>query len=229
MGWFLFSAVVCIGCKCSADGADQSSVSSGDEASDADSSPGVSVSSLIGDPLAYKKTTRTYAVRLETTRGEIVIDVYRDLAPKGADRFRDLVTSGFYNGVPFHEAKDGFAVRAGISPDPAANTLWHRKPVPRDPVVQQNKVGWVALQTTGNGAPCTEFVISLRDNVHLDAAGVAPFGRVRDMQTPDRMAFEYENLELPDPKRLQREGGAYLTKAFPKLASIVKATLLEED
>lgn len=222
------SVVACIGCKCGDPASRQSSVPVTGEGADTTVSLSTPIPTAKGDPFAYKKAKRTDVVRFETTNGEILVDVFRELAPKGADRFLTLVNAGFYNGVAFHQAKGGFAVRAGISPNPLVNSRWRNRPLPADPPLQQSNVGWLALQTTIPGSPSTEFVISLRDNANSKAAGEAPFGRVRDMQVVDRIAFEYENFGTPDPKRIQNEGYTYLQKEFPKLDYIKTARVITE-
>ena len=60
----------------------------------------------------------TYRVRLETTKGAVVLEVHPDWAPLGADRFRELVENGFYTDVAFFRVLDGFVAQFGISGDP---------------------------------------------------------------------------------------------------------------
>jgi peptidylprolyl isomerase len=52
-------------------------------------------------------------LRLETTKGNIVIRLRRDLAPGHADRILTLAKEGFYNNVPFHRVIDGFMAQTG--------------------------------------------------------------------------------------------------------------------
>jgi peptidylprolyl isomerase len=52
-------------------------------------------------------------LRLETTKGNIVIRLRRDLAPNHTDRLLTLAKEGFYNNVPFHRVIDGFMAQTG--------------------------------------------------------------------------------------------------------------------
>lgn len=50
---------------------------------------------------------------LETTKGSVTIRLRPDLAPNHVARIKELATSGFYNGVPFHRVIDGFMAQTG--------------------------------------------------------------------------------------------------------------------
>lgn len=53
------------------------------------------------------------AVILETTKGEIVIELRPDLAPKHVDQIKRLAREGFYDGIVFHRVIDGFMAQTG--------------------------------------------------------------------------------------------------------------------
>ena len=57
-----------------------------------------------------------YKVRMETTKGPIVVEVHRDWAPRGADHFYTLVTEKFFDGVKFHRVVRRFVAQFGINP-----------------------------------------------------------------------------------------------------------------
>src|SRR5947209_804220 len=73
-----------------------------------------------------KKTTApdVYQVRLDTSKGAVMIEVHRDWAPIGADHFYDLVKTGFYNKARFFRVVRNFVVQFGIAGDPKVNQLW---------------------------------------------------------------------------------------------------------
>jgi peptidylprolyl isomerase len=62
-------------------------------------------------PPAYSQGKDT--LRLETTKGSIVIRLRRDLAPGHADRLLTLAREKFYDNVPFHRVIDGFMAQTG--------------------------------------------------------------------------------------------------------------------
>ena len=176
----------------------------------------------------------TYKVNFDTSIGAFVIEVHRDWAPNGADRFYNLVKNGYYDGVRFFRVIPNFMVQFGISGDPALNTVWQEARIPRDPVKQSNTRGYVTYAMRGGPqGPDTRTVqvfINFGDNSPLDAQGFAPFGRVTSgMNVVDKIYSGYgegaPSGNGPDQGRVQSQGNAYLTKDFPKLDFIKKATI----
>jgi peptidylprolyl isomerase len=53
------------------------------------------------------------AIVIDTTKGRIVIKLRTDLAPKHAERIKQLARDGFYNNVPFHRVMAGFMAQTG--------------------------------------------------------------------------------------------------------------------
>jgi peptidylprolyl isomerase len=53
------------------------------------------------------------AIVIDTTKGRIVIKLRTDIAPKHAERIKQLAREGFYNNVPFHRVMDGFMAQTG--------------------------------------------------------------------------------------------------------------------
>jgi peptidylprolyl isomerase len=53
------------------------------------------------------------AIVIDTTKGRIVIKLRPDLAPKHAERIKQLARDGYYNNVPFHRVIDGFMAQTG--------------------------------------------------------------------------------------------------------------------
>jgi peptidylprolyl isomerase len=50
---------------------------------------------------------------LETTKGNVVIEMRPDLAPGHVARIKELVKQGFYDGIVFHRVIDGFMAQTG--------------------------------------------------------------------------------------------------------------------
>jgi peptidylprolyl isomerase len=53
------------------------------------------------------------AIVIDTTKGRIVFKLRTDLAPKHAERIKQLAREGYYNNVPFHRVMDGFMAQTG--------------------------------------------------------------------------------------------------------------------
>ena len=175
-----------------------------------------------------------YQVDFDTSAGTFVVEVHRDWAPNGADRFYNLVKNGYFDNVRFFRVIPNFMVQFGISGDPALNSVWREARIPRDPVKQSNTRGYItyAMQGGAQGPDTrtTQVFINFGDNSQLDAQGFAPFGRVaRGMDIVDKIYSGYgegaPSGKGPDQGRLQAEGNAYLMKDFPKLDYIKKATI----
>src|ERR1043165_4134090 len=80
-----------------------------------------------------------YRVKVETTAGAFTLEVHRDWAPIGADRFYNLVRAGFYDDVRFFRVLDGFMAQFGMNGDPKVMSVWRNANVADDPVKQSNK------------------------------------------------------------------------------------------
>jgi peptidyl-prolyl cis-trans isomerase A (cyclophilin A) len=184
------------------------------------------------NPAALNETApATYKVRFDTSAGPFVVQVNRDWAPNGADRFYNLVKNGFYDDTRFFRVISGFTVQFRINGDPAVSAVWRGARIPPDPVKQSNKRGYITYAMGASpDTRTTQVFINFADNGSLDKMGFAPFGQVvSGMDVVDKIYSEYgegaPRGRGPDQGRVQMEGNAYLTKDFPKLDYIKTATI----
>jgi len=173
----------------------------------------------------------TFRVRFETSQGAFVVQVVRDWAPRGADRFYHLVRSGFYDGTRFYRAVQDFMVQFGVHGDPAVTAAWLDATIDDDPVRTSNERGRISFAAAGPDTRTTELFINLRENARLDPLGFAPFGEVVEgMDVVDRLHTGYGEVGFfgpgPVPDRIYMEGNEYLERDFPALDHIVRATLV---
>ena len=119
-----------------------------------------------------------FKANFDTSKGTFVIEVHRDWAPIGADRFYNLVKNGFYDDVRFFRVIPGFMAQFGIHGTPAVAKLWRPRAIKDDPVKQSNKRGYVTFATAGPNTRTTQLFINFGDNAALDKQGFAPFGQV---------------------------------------------------
>jgi len=169
----------------------------------------------------------TYKARFDTSAGVFVIEVHRDWAPHGADRFYNLVKNGFYDDCRFFRVMPGFMVQFGINGIPSIQSAWNNANIPDDPVKETNKRGAVtfAMAPVPNSRS-TQVFINFRNNAGLDKQGFAPFGTVMEgMDVVDKIYGGYGENPPDLQGRLKAEGNRYLTKEFPKLDYIKKATI----
>jgi len=186
----------------------------------------------LDDPASLTETApAVYWAKFDTTKGTFVIKVTRAWAPRGADRFYNLVKYGFYNGASFFRMLPKFIVQFGISANPKISTAWHSADIPDDPVTQSNVSGTVTFATAGPDTRTTQVFINLADNKNLDGQGFAPFGQVTDGMNVVRSFYSGygEGAPMgngPNQQLIQSQGEAYLAKDFPKLDRIKTATVL---
>ena len=182
-------------------------------------------SAALRNPAALKETApATYNVNFATTAGTFVVQVTRAWAPKGADRFYNLVKHGYFNDSRFFRVIPGFMVQFGINGDPKIQEPWREAVITDDPVTQSNKRGFITFATRGPNSRTTQVFINYGDNGRLDAQGFAPFGQVTSgMEIVEKINAEYG--ERPDQGRIQFEGNAYLAKEFPRLTVMKSVTL----
>ena len=180
------------------------------------------------------KAPETFKALFDTTKGQFTIEVTRSLAPNGADRFYNLVKSGYFTDVAFFRVIPGFMCQFGISGDPAISAKWRDANIPDDPVKGSNTRGTITFATAGPNTRTTQLFINFGNNTFLDGQGFSPFGKVIEgMDVVDKINSEYGDGPPggtgPDQGRIQMEGNAYLKKDFPNLDYIKSATILPAD
>jgi peptidyl-prolyl cis-trans isomerase A (cyclophilin A) len=171
-------------------------------------------------------------VRFDTTRGVFDIEVTRDWAPRGADRFIALVRHGYYDGNRFFRITRPRWVQFGINGDPAIAKAWRTRTLKDDPFVTSNTRGTVAFAFAVPHGRTTQIFFNLRDNSAThDKEPFTPFGRVvAGLDLIDTINAEHG--EGPGGIRAGKQdpyfegGNAWLLKEFPKLDYIRSAHVL---
>lgn len=191
-------------------------------------------SQLLKPELFTEQAPDSYRVKVETTQGDLTIEVTRAWAPNGADRFYNLVKAGFYQDVAFFRVIEGFMAQAGYHGDPAVNAAWKAATIPDDPIVKNNETGMVTFaMSSAPNSRSTQIFINYTDNSYLRQHGkFASFGRViKGMDTVRQLYAGYgegaPSGRGPSQARIAREGNSYLHEEFPKLDYIKKMTLVD--
>ena len=166
-----------------------------------------------------------YRVKFVTSKGPVVIEVHREWAPLGADRFYELVKAGYYNEARFFRVVPKYVAQFGLAATPAMTKQWD-KSIDDDPVGHTNSHGTIAFAKTGRNSRTTQVFINLRSNQILDDQGFAAFGQVVEGMEAvvDKLNSQYG--EAPDQDAITRRGNSYLKSTFPRLDYIKTATLL---
>jgi peptidyl-prolyl cis-trans isomerase A (cyclophilin A) len=190
--------------------------------------PAAAHPSLLNPASMHAKAPELYKAQFTTTRGDFVVEVHREWAPLGADRFYNLVKNGYFTNAAFFRVVPGFIVQFGLNANPAVNKVWMNANIKDDPVMGSNKRGTLVFATAGPNTRTTQLFINFGDNAGLDRQGFAPFGTVTEgMDVVDKIYPGYG--ERPDQQRITEEGKAYLDKNFPMLDSIKAARILPTE
>lgn len=206
---------------------------------------GCATAPLAGNPLLHpdspeftKPAPARSLVTLATTKGDIVIEVLRDWAPLGADRFYNLARLGYYTDMRLHRIVADKWAQFGINGTPSVAKAWRTATFPDDPFIAANSNvrGTVAFAYKDHGGRTTQVFINLRDNSAThDVEPFVPFGRViRGMDVADRLNKEYgENagggIRAGKQDPLFDGGNAYIDRMYPKLDKIMTVTVRESN
>lgn len=176
-------------------------------------------------PEADRRAPEQFRVRLDTTRGAIVIACTRAWAPRGVDRFYTLVTTGYYDDNALFRVVNGKWAQFGISGTPAVAQAWRTRTIPDDPFVGQSNVkGTVAFAFATPNGRTTQVFFNLVDNSAThDKEPFVVFGRiVEGLDVMDALYDGYGESALggiragkQDP--LFQQGNAYLRANAPRL------------
>lgn len=164
----------------------------------------------------------SFRVTFETSRGPFVVQVNRAWAPRGADRFLELVKSNFFDEDRFFRVVPHFVAQFGLNDKPAINDAWDRKRIADDSVRHTNARGTLVFASEGPNSRSHQLYVNLADNGRLDNLGFAPIGEVvQGMSAVDSLYSGYG--DKPDQQFIQTLGNSYLARMFPKLDYIKTA------
>jgi cyclophilin family peptidyl-prolyl cis-trans isomerase len=173
------------------------------------------------------KAPTTFAVAFDTTKGRFVITVHRGWAPRGSDRFYNLVQAHFFDGVEFFRVVKGFVVQFGISGYPKVSRAWQYAGIKDDPVKASNTIGTITYADAGPNTRTTQLFINVANNASLDGQGFAPFGKVTTgMSVVRRLYSGYGEAVTNLQGQIATQGNEFLKKRFPKLDSVIRARLV---
>lgn len=175
-----------------------------------------------------------FDVRLETSKGVIVIEVHRDWSPHGADRFYNLVRAGYYDDSYFSRVIKGKWAQFGINGDPKISNVWRSQTIPDDPRRESNVRGTVAFAFAIPNGRTTQVFINLQDNSAThDSGSFVPFGKVTTgMDVADALNSEYgetagSGIRSGKQGPIFEKGNVWLEHNFPRLDYIRRATITE--
>jgi cyclophilin family peptidyl-prolyl cis-trans isomerase len=167
---------------------------------------------------------------LDTSKGRIVVELRREWAPHGVDRFYNLVRFGFYDDARFFRVRPGTWVQFGIPGDPEIAQRWRNRTIPDDPRREPNVRGTIAFAFKDPNGRSTQVFINLRDNRATHDKEFVPIGRiVEGLDVADALYEGYAEgpggIRAGTQDPVFQGGTAYLLKTYPRLDYIVHATI----
>jgi homoserine O-acetyltransferase len=185
-------------------------------------------------PEMNRRAPDLFRVRLETTRGDIVLELHRDWSPRGVDRFYSLVRAGYYDDNRFFRViKDRWA-QFGINGDPHVSRRWREQPIADDPRKESNVRGTIAFAFAVPDGRTTQLFINTRDNSDThDREPFVPIGKVIEgMDVVDALNSEYGEtsgggIRAGKQGPMFEEGNAWLDRNYPRLDAIRRASVVQ--
>jgi peptidyl-prolyl cis-trans isomerase A (cyclophilin A) len=176
-------------------------------------------------PPAVGPTPDTFHVALATSKGNVVVAVYKSWSPHGADRFYRLVSEGFFDEQRFFRVIPQYIAQFGASADPKKNDRWDDDKIPDDPRTQSNSRGTLSFAAEAPNTRSHQLFFNLKDNPKLDPQGFVPIGRVVEgMGVLDSLYDEYG--DTPKYRLVATLGNEYLHRMFPRMDYIKSARVV---
>ena len=189
-------------------------------------------------PEMKKEAPAEFKTEFKTTKGAFLVQVTREWAPLGADRFYNLVRNGFYNDAALFRVMPGFIVQFGINGTPAISAKWtgHQQLNPNykdiqlkdEPVKGTNRRGTLSFAKGGPNSRTTQVFVNLSANGRLDGMGFSPFGEVVEgLEVVESFYAEYGESVSRKQGEITQLGNEYLKEHFPELDYIKTATIVD--
>lgn len=167
----------------------------------------------------------SFRVALSTSKGDVVVAVYKAWSPHGADRFHQLVSEGFFDDQRFFRVIPQYIAQFGASADPKKNDRWDDAKIPDDPRTQTNARGTLSFAAEAPNTRSHQLFFNLKDNPKLDPQGFVPIGRVVEgMGVLDSLYDDYG--DTPKYRLVATLGNEYLHRMFPRMDYIRTARVV---
>ena len=174
---------------------------------------------------------QVYRVKFETSQGDFVVEASRAWAPRGADRFHELVRLHYFDQGRFFRVVTGFIAQFGVHRDFRVHEKWREFFILDDPPQEKNLRGTLSFAKSDPNTRATEIFINLADNPALDQERFVPFAKiVEGLEVVDKFYSGYGDLRPQgkeiDAGRVEGQANEYLVQHFPKLDYIKRASFM---
>jgi peptidyl-prolyl cis-trans isomerase A (cyclophilin A) len=182
------------------------------------------------DPSSLNATApATFSARFKTTQGSFVVKVTRSWAPRGADRFYNLVLNHFYDNQPLFLVLPGVRAQWGISGVPAIAKAWQFAYIKDDPKKHADAKGTIEFANAGADTRTTQVFVNLHANDPSlkGHPGFSPFGTVTSgFGVFKRLYHGYGEGPSDNQALITAHGAPWVHKHYPKLDWIKTARLV---
>jgi peptidyl-prolyl cis-trans isomerase A (cyclophilin A) len=174
-----------------------------------------------------------FRVKFTTSQGDFTVEATKSWAPRGIDRFHELIRIRYFDEARFFRVIPGFVAQFGVNKDYDVHDKWRKFFIVDDPTTsQKNTRGTLSFAQSGPNTRATEIFINLGDNKVLDEQSFVPFAKVVEgMDVIDKFYAGYGELRPEgkeiDPGRLEEGTNAYLIPHFPKMDYIKRAVFVK--
>ena len=135
----------------------------------------------LAPPSGALDTSKTYAATFKTERGDFVVELYADRAPRTVENFVNLARAGFYDGTTFHRVINGFMAQGGDPTGTGTGGPGYQFGDEFHPSLRHDGAGVLSMANAGPGTNGSQFFITHSAQPHLDNRH-SVFGRVTSGQ-----------------------------------------------
>jgi cyclophilin family peptidyl-prolyl cis-trans isomerase len=185
------------------------------------------LTALPGKESEVPTLTRAATVIMQTTGGPVTIEIYPEAAPNAAERFLELVASGFYDDTPISRVVPGFVAQFGVNWR-TPHSAWKERTFADDPSLFALERGTLAFAKAGPDTNSTQVFINYQENNRLadPQYNFTVFGKVTGgMDVVDDFVQVGDPSGGLDQGRLWSDGGIYLDSLSVKPTMIESATV----
>ncbi len=123
--------------------------------------------------------TKKYTATIQTEKGDIVVDLFADKAPKTVNNFVFLARQGYYDNVTFHRVIPDFMAQTGDLTGTGRGGPGYRFEDEFHPDLRHDSEGVLSMANSGPGTNGSQFFITYGPTPHLDDLHTV-FGKVRE-------------------------------------------------
>jgi cyclophilin family peptidyl-prolyl cis-trans isomerase len=133
----------------------------------------------LAPPSGTLDTSKSYTARFKTERGDIVVELYADRAPRTVENFVNLARAGFYDGTTFHRVISGFMAQGGDPTGTGTGGPGYQFDDEFHPSLRHDGAGVLSMANAGPGTNGSQFFLTYGPTPHLDDRH-SVFGKVTE-------------------------------------------------